>query len=182
MISIHQILSTNKYFIAFENKSFNILVLIRKKDFSCNIFHRWYLFWNAISRNIEKFHENVRLFDKFYFKSTTQMQSRKYICINLFYECIYIFILFFLVYLYRYTSIIIWYKKFSLNIVIKENCAPRKMKIFLCSNRFIDRCHQNEVPSKRKEEKETNSFLRWVFPFHEEPFLQVASSNFALSW
>lgn len=59
MISFHQILSLNKYFIAFENKSFNILVLIRKKDFSYNIFHRWYLFWNTISKNIEKFHENV---------------------------------------------------------------------------------------------------------------------------
>lgn len=54
MISIHQILSPNK-FVAFENRSFNILILIRKIDFSYNIFHRWYLFWNAISKNIEKF-------------------------------------------------------------------------------------------------------------------------------
>lgn len=115
---------------------------------------------------LKNFTKKRRLFDKFYFKSTTQMQSRKYICINLFYECIYIFILFFLVYLYRYMSIIIWYKKFSLNIVIKENCAPRKMKIFLCSNRFIDRCHQNEVPSKRKEEKEKEEFVSQMsFPF-----------------
>lgn len=55
MISIHQILSPNK-FVAFENKLFNILILIRKIDFSYNIFQMVFILEYQI---IEKFHESV---------------------------------------------------------------------------------------------------------------------------